>query len=298
MLRNLVIVSQRIDFVKLAQNKIVICCVFGSLIFNLIFGLYYADKYMYIYFLNVGQGDATLIKTADNKYMLIDAGPDETILAELGKYMPFWKKKLDYVLLTHPDADHSGGMVSVIKSYKIDNFIYTGYPAETTIFKELLKISSENNISFGKFEPTEDFYIGCCTLINLVWPYGLNNLSIIEETNNAAQSFVLKFGHFRAFFGGDLDSNYEDKVAKYTPENLDLLKVSHHGSKYSTSEYFLKSFDPEFAVIEAGKGNSYGHPHKETLERLKKYEVTVLINYEYKKLFFKTDGKYLSYYTV
>jgi competence protein ComEC len=282
--------------VKLVKNKIVIVTIVISVLLNALFSVYLFDDYLYIYFLNVGQGDSILIRTPDHKYLLVDAGPDEQVISELGKVMPFWKKKIDYMILTHPDADHVGGMIDVIKNYKIDNLIYTGYPTETSVYQEFLKLVTLKQINQIKLGSTIDFYAGCCVVVDMLWP-DINNISEIEETNNASQAFILRFKEFRAYFGGDMDSNYEDIVARRNSENIDLLKIGHHGSKYSTSEFFLKTLDPEVAVIEAGKDNTYGHPHKEVISRLKNAEIEVFINYEYEKLYFKTDGSYLAYYT-
>ena len=280
-------------FVKLSNIKIIKLIVFISILFGFYFYPYINSNLLEIYFLNVGQGDSILIKSPDNKYILIDTGPDRAVVEQLGKYMPFWDKRIDYLLLTHPDKDHIGGYEGLIASYKIGSIIYTGKQGDSELYRQFEELAKdENYINVGVYD---DFNLGCCIVFDIIWP----DATIIshETTNNTSYGFILKYNNFNAFFGGDLESGYEDQLSIRYPYDIDLLKVGHHGSKNSTSQQFLKRFKPEIAIIQVGKDNSYGHPSGEVIELLNLNHIKYYINYEYDQLYFKSDGNNVFHYS-
>jgi len=204
-----------------------------------------------LYMLNVGQGDSFLIISPDNKKLLVDTGKGDLAARELHANLGFFDYYIDYVLITHPDNDHAGGLSAIQSSFVIGNLIET---------------ASDNS----------DFYLGCCVLIDFVWPESMPEFAIKDRSTNAKSiTFFLTYNDFSAFFGGDLPKEEEDYIAKKYSRDIDLLKVSHHGSYTSTSEYFLSILKPEIALISVGLNNSYHHPHQSILTELHKRGIKI-----------------------
>ncbi|MBP9758419.1 MBL fold metallo-hydrolase [Candidatus Dojkabacteria bacterium] len=296
MIRKIFNVSRYEFIVKLILNKYYVFILLLSLVLYFLYGIYFIDERFGIYFLNVGQGDSTLIETPDKKYMLVDGGPDDSVIDELRYSLPFWKRKIDYVFVTHTDADHLAGIIDVLKFYTVENVIYTPSKPETELVKEFNNLLAKRNINVFDLSANDSLKLGCCVTIDMVW---VQNEKIgVQEANinNFSKSFILKYGNFRALLAGDLESKYEEVVATINPIEIDLLKVGHHGSKTSSSLDFLKRISPKFAIISVGKDNKYGHPNNETIDNLNLVGSKIFINYEYNRLYFKTDGDYLDYF--
>lgn len=249
---------------------------------------YLSKSMMEIDFLDVGQGDSILIKSNDNKYMLVDGGPDESVLTELGKTIPYGVGKIDYIILTHPDMDHIGGLPQVIERYKIDKiYMKLGDEKYNATYGELLKRLKEKNIDIIDPMIDDDFILGCCVYIDFVWP---EELSDFENINDASISMLVSYQNFEMFLGGDLEKTIEEQVALHNPTDIDILKVGHHGSKNSTSQRFLDALKPEIAIISSGKGNKYGHPDAEVLDLLKVNKIKVFNTAEFGTVEILTDG--------
>jgi len=229
-----------------------------------------------IYFLDIGQGDSTLIKTPDNNFILIDGGPDNTILSKLSEVMPFWQKNIDLVILTHSDLDHLSGLTEVIKSYTIGAVVYSDVTKNSDVYKEFERLITSNNIKILGYTDKDDLKIGCCTYINFLWPKQETDLMNLD-TNNTSITFELVYKNTNAFFGGDLESEYEDKlVDEDSFLDVDLLKVSHHGSDKSTSKEFVQKLSPDIAIVSVGKENIFGHPKESVIKIFKQFGIPVL----------------------
>ena len=235
-------------------------------------------------FFDVGQGDAIFIETPQGHQILIDGGPARQLAADkIGKALPFWDKSLDLVILTHPDADHITGLVGVLERYDVENVLWTGVTTDTNIFaswKDALEKYSKpdferekvglylaragQKIFWGK-DPNafmEILYPESQTLNEKKSGFGgaTNDTSIVSK---------LVFGSHSLLFTGDITKAVEQKlVSQGVNLRADVLKVPHHGSKYSSSEAFLAAVLPSTAVIQVGSKNSYGHPTEEVLSRL------------------------------
>ena len=227
-----------------------------------------------VIFLDVGQGDSILISKG-NSQILIDGGSSGNVLLEkLGKYIPFWDRKIELIVESHPDADHIQGFVDVFKHYQVEKVIKTEDESQSQVFKTL-----ENLIAKEKAEVvngTKETNIKLSDGINgeIIYPSTLktgsdtNENSIVMKLTTEKNSFL---------FTGDLPMDAEDEIiSKGTNLSSDYLKVAHHGSKYSTSTEFLKKVNPKEAIISVGKNNSYGHPSPETLDRLQKENIPIL----------------------
>jgi competence protein ComEC len=232
------------------------------------------SKELKIIFLDVGQGDAVLISQG-SKQILIDGGRDGKLLLEkLGKYIPFWDREIEVVVATHPDQDHIGGLISVLRSYRIDAVIKTNDQSESQTFKtfsdEVNKtqiIEAKKGVAIKLSDEAE---------AEVVYPITSIENSNAENSNDNSVIVKLNFGENRFLFMSDLPSAKENEIGKNSDLRADILKVSHHGSKYATGDEFLTAVAPQKAVISVGKNNMYGHPNQEVLDRLKNHNVEVL----------------------
>lgn len=253
-------------------------------------------------FLDVGQGDSAFIKTPEGHQILIDGGPTSAVLEKLGRRMPFWDRSLDLVILSHPESDHMAGILEVLKRYRVDYFLWPGVKKQDAENQQLAlllnKIQTPQQNFLAALTGLEDTKIITAqagerikagdALIDILFPSeNLAGTELKETSNDAGVVAKLIFGKNSFLFTGDISSIAENKI-----ENIkaDVLKVAHHGSKYSTSEKFLQRVKPEFAVIEVGK-NSYGHPTPEVLQRLDKYDIKVLRTDQDGDVNMVSDGK-------
>lgn len=227
-------------------------------------------------FFDVGQGDSIFIQTPEKHQVLIDGGPNySSVLDGLSREMPFNDEEIDLVILTHPETDHMTGLLSVLENYKVDNIIWTGIEKEGERFENWKRmISAEGaNIYYAN---SGDKVIMNDTVLEIINPE--ESLIGIEskDSNDTAIVSKLKYKDSSFLFSGDISSKKEKNLLNQDID-ADILKVAHHGSKYSTSEEFLKVVSPLAAVIQVGK-NSYGHPTEEVLTRLNNFGIKVLRN--------------------
>ncbi len=225
---------------------------------------------MHAYFLNVGQGDAILIRTPNGKNILIDGGPDRKILAELKEVMPFFDNTVDYMMFTHPDKDHFEGLIHVLKKYPVKQILFTGVYKNNYLSNAFFKAAREKNIKITVVDEKSDISLADGTTIDIVFPFH-QTLAAQKATNNSSLIINIIYGNNKILLTGDSEIDTEEKLlAASSKIDADILKVGHHGSKTSSSMDFLKVVTPKYSVIEVGKDNQYRHPHQSTLENLKK----------------------------
>lgn len=235
--------------------------------------IFSSSSFLEVVFFDVGQGDAIFIETPQDHQVLIDGGPDTSVLEKLGKEMPFWDKNIDLLILTHPDHDHLAGLIEVLQRYKVDNVLWTGVVKDTAEYAKWLELLEEQQVIIAQ---AGQRIILSDVIIDVLFPF--NNLEgeSPKDINNTSIVLRLSFKESSFLFTGDLHKSVEeDLVEKQVFLASDILKISHHGSKTSSSEKFIEYVSPEIAVISVGRNNSYGHPHQETLETLKKYDIRV-----------------------
>lgn len=233
-----------------------------------------SGKFLKVKFLDVGQGDAEFIETPDKKQILIDGGPDLSILEKLGKAMPFYDRYIDLVILSHPEADHLNGLIEVLKRYQIGAVITNGVIRETSQYKEFMDTIKAKRIpvyiakSGGEIDFNENIKM------DILYPFENLKGKILSDSNDSSIVAKLIYNNFETIFTGDIEKSAENKLVESKIDlNSDILKIAHHGSKTSTSEQFLKAVNAFVAIIEVGKDNKYGHPHQEVLERLKNLQI-------------------------
>lgn len=243
-------------------------------------------------FLNVGQGDSIFIEAPNGKQILIDGGPDRSVLRELGKVMPFYDRSLDAILVTNPDRDHYAGFIDVLRRFKVSAFIEPGVVKKDPAYEDLLK--------FVEKEGAEHIYArrGMNILLD-----EMNGVSLailfpdrdVPELDPNTGSVVAKltYGKTSVILMGDAPSAIEKYLVALDGGALhaDVLKVGHHGSKTSSDSYFLSAVSPSYAIISSGADNRYGHPHKEVLANLAAAKIPYLNTAQEGGVIFVSDGQ-------
>lgn len=218
-----------------------------------------------VFFLNVGQGDATLIQARDGTTVLIDGGPDRKVVEEVGRAMPWFDHRIEYLVLTHPEADHVAGFVDIVERYAVDHIVWTRVAHTHPAYIELQRLVKERGIEEIVVDRPQPISFGSLSgdiLSPLVAPEKttkMNDTSIVLRMNIRGSTFV---------FTGDITADIERALVAVYDMKSDVLKVAHHGSRTSSSQEFIDEVHPRIAVIEVGKDNTYGHPTREALQRL------------------------------
>lgn len=221
-----------------------------------------SKKPLEVHFIDVGQGDSILIKTANGKTMLVDGGKKGSNVVNFLYSKGI--RKLDYVVATHPDADHIGGLVDVLHSCSVGTFINSGKAHTTQTYAELLTLVDDNKIKYkvpkigDKISLDENIDI---TVLNV-------NESA-SDTNDASIVLKVTYGQVSFLLTGDAGTNIEEQMYKKFNVQSTVLKAGHHGSDTSSSDAFIQRVKPQVTILSYGKDNSYGHPHAAVVSRLK-----------------------------
>lgn len=242
--------------------------------FLLVSGHTLSDGRLHVYFLDVGQGDAIFVQTPSGRQILIDGGPDSTILRRLGEVMPLYDRSLDLVVLTHPDADHLSGLNSVLGRYEVNLIWETGMACATSLCLEWEENKREEGAKVQTAFFGQKIEAGDGVSFLVLHPFEDEKGKIFSKRNNAAIVLKLLYGQQSVLLTADIEKQAETKLlAAGADLDADFLKVGHHGSKTSTTAEFLKAVSPLSAFIEVGAKNRYGHPTEEVLSRLENYGV-------------------------
>lgn len=220
-----------------------------------------------IHFLDVGQGDATLIILPGGVKMLIDAGPGDSVIGELESVMPPKDRYIDIAMISHPQRDHFGGLQELLERYTVGIVLTNGRDADAGSegeWEELKRSIEEEGIPVVVLERGDVVRNGASSL-SALWPE--KKFLQSADLNDTAIVALLRTGELAALFTADIGADIEKILAEKDDLRATILKVGHHGSKYSSSEEFLKEVSPGIAVIEVGE-NRYGHPSPEALARL------------------------------
>jgi competence protein ComEC len=235
-------------------------------------------------FFDIGQGDAALIRFADGAKILVDCGPDKKILAKLGETLPFYDNVIDYLIVTHPDLDHYGGCLDVLKKYRVKNIITNGVRKAGDSYWEIWDGYSRSHSNIKEITAPRVLVIAGNTL-DFLSPGSMKAGQGSEEGNNSSIVFKLTTPGTTFLFTGDMETPLEQcLVEKYClissaagcPKlKADILKAGHHGSDSSTGLEFLEAVQPEQIVISVGQ-NTFGHPSLRVLKRLARARAGIL----------------------
>lgn len=271
------------------------------------------QKHFQVTFFNIGQGDAALIQFNDGEKMLVDCGPDRKILSKLGRALPFYDRTIDYVLATHPDLDHYGGCVDVLKNYKVKEVITNGRKKEYDPYWREWDEAIKNEGAIVKIMDQPEEWIIASSTLQFISPDSSLPLDVAAaDSNNYSIVFKLKNDRTSFLFTGDMEEPLEKAlVHKYcsapTPSSSpsqaegdtspsyqeggkgelprqsfgcpilqsNVLKIGHHGSDTASGEDFLNLVHPQTTIISVGK-NKYGHPSLRVLKKLERVGSEIL----------------------
>src|SRR3989339_589356 len=221
------------------------------------------DSQLKVYFFDVGQGDAVLIRTPSRQNVIIDGGPDNVLAAKLGQALPFYDRTVDLMILTHPHDDHLVGLIQVLEKYQVKQILYTGALQPTDNYLKWLQVIKDKGLN-------------------------LNNSSIVSR---------LAYGQISFLFMGDLEQAGEEEILGLSGVSLNsqVIKIGHHGSETSSGEEFLRAVSPDYAVISVGRDNKFGHPSRRIIKRLQRLGTEILRTDELGDVVFVTGGTDLDY---
>lgn len=254
-------------------------------------------RHLKVRVLDIGQGDSIFIETPSMRHIIIDGGVDAMVMSKLHKLLPFWQRHLDVVMLTHPDADHLNGLLYVLKKYKVDYIIWNGvvrggeqYQVWLTLLEKAKKQGTKIIITKAGDQIKND-KVAIETLHPFINIEGRDARPKNEDNDTGIVS-RLTYGKNSFLFTADVSSVVEEALVKGEATlTSDVLKVAHHGSRFSTSENFLEAVHPDLAVISVGAKNTYGHPAIEVLQRLQNFGITTLRTDEQGTVEILSDGE-------
>ena len=267
------------------------------------------DGKMHVVFCDVGQGDGAYIRFPDGRDMVIDGGPDNSILQCLGRHMPFWDRHIDLLVMTHPQKDHMQGLIDVVGRFSVEYFLRSDTVNNTEGYKKLTALLARNNV-IQRFVTQDDrISVGPASL-SVLWPSkeqitkGTTTASIADSTqesrvlgaksiemNDFSVVLELQYGSFSTIFTGDADSHVQNSFtgSKLSDADVEVLKVPHHGSKTGMTRDFIDWISPKLAVVSVGK-NSYGHPTQEAQDMLNSVGSRILRTDQHGDIEVITDG--------
>lgn len=241
-----------------------------------------------VHFLDVGQGDSIFIELPDEKTMLIDAGENyhgEGIINYIGDC---GYSKIDYLVATHPHADHIGSMGYIVRNMDIGSVYTPKAAANTKTYENLLESISDKGLKITSAKAGLTIAEESDYIIDVLAPVTIDE----SDLNNSSAVIKLTYKNNSFLFTGDAEKKELETITDDI--SADVLKVGHHGSNTSTTEEFLYEVRPKYAVISVGEGNEYGHPHKETLRLLEEFNCELYRTDIDKTVVFSSDGNIIS----
>lgn len=245
------------------------------------------DGKLHVTFCDVGQGDGVYIRMPSGADVVIDGGPDTKVLGCLGKKMPFYDRHIDMLVMTHPQKDHYFGLISILERYSVGYFVTTPVYNPTPEFEGLVQVLKQKKLK-PEFLLGEDRVNFGDVRLEVVWPQRtwlrttlpqsaalINNFDFdrwkgvvtTEDLNDFSVNIKLSFHDFDMMLTGDSDSRIQGAFPSGCCENIEVLKVPHHGSKTALTDGFLKKLAPRLSVVSVGR-NTYGHPDLGLLQSL------------------------------
>ncbi len=260
----------RVTFDHRQRKLLLLACLgLAAAIFLILVGVHAAlpNGKLHVAFLNIGQGDATLIRTPRGKNILVDAGPGNNIADVLPGELPFFDRRLDLIVLSHPHRDHLDGFLTVLREYQVDAVLLTGAKTELPEYQAFVEGIRDKVRLIATAD--RDYVVEPGLVFDILSPKSELNSTEVQSSklNPTSVVFRLDYGATHILFTGDIDAFVEDQIlATGVDVRSTVLKVAHHGSKYSSTKRFVTQVDPDVAVFSLAAGNQFGHPHAQTLK--------------------------------
>jgi competence protein ComEC len=250
--------------------------------------------------LDVGQGSSTLIQTAEGKCILVDGGGfSDSASFDTGRLIVapvLWKNRitvLDYVILSHPEADHLNGLIFILENFKVHTFIQNTDEKITDRYETLVRICNKKGIPIWKPSAQgRKLFLGQTEIVFL----RASPLVFFDDFNNNSLVFKLIYNQFTMLFPGDILAAREERLGRCDQVDLvsDILLSPHHGSRTSSSKFFLDKVQPKSVIVSCGRNNRYNFPHDEVLRRYGKMGITVYRTDADGAIFISSDGRNFS----
>lgn len=248
---------------------------------------------MSVSFLDVGQGDAIYIRAPNGTDMLVDGGPDTAVLSKLAHVMPAFDSTIDVVIATHPDKDHIAGLIPIFEKYSVKKYLHSEVSSDSS-YDESLAEAAANEPNLEQIvahrgerivlDETHGIYV------DILFPD--QNTINFKETNDASIVARLVYGKQSFLLTGDSPQSVEEWLVKTDGVRLQssVLKLGHHGSNSASSTKYLKTVHPDYAIVSAGKNNTYHHPSAAVVARVKDLRIPLLSTIDSGTITFATDG--------
>ncbi len=251
------------------------------------------DGRLHVTFLDVGQGDAILIETPSGNTALIDGGPAPSALfAALGEALPFWQRRLDVVVSTHPDLDHLGGLTPLTTRYQVGQVITNGFEARTPEFGQWQANLQAGGIQTLRAQTGAQIHLGDQVWLDVLAPGAELTHGTSADSNNNSVVLRLRYGRFSALLPGDIEAVIEQKLLDEGAWlQATVLKTPHHGADTSSTLAWLQAVQPQLAVIQVGKENSFGHPKPAILTRYRDLGIPILRTDQHGAVEIASDGQ-------
>jgi competence protein ComEC len=250
-----------------------------------------------LFYFDVGQGDSILLRTPYNQDILIDGGPDSSVLSKLGRALPFYDHDIELLIITHPHPDHYQGVFDVLKRYKVDKILISTDEGSNKGYRQLLEQIKSRAIPLQIINQATRVNLGDYLTFDILFPD--HSVKETEKENNMSVVGRLVFYNQTFLFTGDSEQEREGYlISKKAKLNSDVLKVGHHGSSTATSEEWLKAAAPKIAIISVSAHNTYGHPSLRVLRRLERQGIKIYRTDENGDIKITTDGETLKVKTA
>ena len=245
-----------------------------------------------VHYIDVGQGDATLMRSPSGKFMLIDSSPTANSNILVKYLLNAGVEKLDYIIVTHPHDDHYGGVTELMEYFDVGELILHKDFSETYPYNRFIDMAKELGIGVRLTEKGERFVFDECAEFEILSPAYTDK----DDLNESSLCFRVVYGDTAFMFTGDAgrDSEYR-MLSSGKPLEADILKAGHHGSSTSNVRSFVKAVNPEYAVVSCEENNDYGHPHREVVKLFNDMGIEMLVTHETGGAVFISDGETVVY---